>query len=1423
MAIYVFVTDSAKEDCKRHGMDAHILERFAERIENSQQLEVFERNNPHPILVKKKFYGHDRRLIALQKHVETDTIIVILRILIRGSNEYTDHFEGKASSETTIGYIDRQYKAATNDDMIREFVAKRNVIAPPKPLPDVSSTELEFLWSEAYPGVEDDIMVCETHEFVQDIRQPQLRTQLIRIPDMVVKAVSGHADELSVVVSDQNTGLRLLAYNSPKTNQCVLLRLFQGSPDLLEKAINDWKQKITNQEHSTILRFCRVSYPSLVCGDEQIWVSLHSENDDTDSVANLSLSPEEGDILTSCDRHDGENAGFPLFINGRAGSGKSTLLQYLFAFSFRRWLLTLGTDGNLQSCPLYLASSGTLLDVAHRAASNILTMNSSQVLEGHQLNVKSQAALAQCFKQTTGFMHWLLPPEDAKNFPFANRVDYAAFRRLWDEQFRNEPKARREYGPQVSWHVIRGLIKGFSSSELLEESEYETLPRDEKSVSRDTFRNVYNRVWFNWYREKCNTENLWDDQDLARYLIDKNLLPRTHVAIFCDEAQDFTRVELDAIYQCSLFSNRSIESQSISRIPFVFAGDPFQTLNPTGFRWESVQAAFTERLLASLHRFSPFTKLPELHYEELTFNYRSAKRIVHLCNTIQASRALLFDYGSLRPQETWRLQDSQNAPAFLDVSDIQIKESLREQKDLVLIIPCEEGEETEYVASDPFLKEIVDLDDDGIPLNVQSAARSKGLEFKRVGLYGWSRRAEARRIAELLKSIEIPSVDTDEKLQLEYFMNNLYVAASRAQRRLFIIDEGQSRDGLWWIVDDEEHLQKLTQSLSESWKDHIGSMVTGGADSFQHDKDTNKRRAEQQKAEGLAKRSSFTLRQAARYFELDGNTIESNRCRGFAYRFAKRHVDSARHFEDAGDFEDAVRSLWEGSRFSDVAKLAERCPSVADLPECVLSLFICEAGNTVDECIETLNRILDATKNNSCYARAIGERTWAAGIERALSKILGDTHKPVSGPKADMIVDSLQELIDHGLEVGRETQAKLNLAAGNFEQVVELLRDDVSSPLYQDAFALRALGEVGSGQSITETDAEIVGEYFLRLTPPNFQSAADYFYRAKSVTRQLDCLEAACVSESIENPSLAKVIETTLQAVLEHRDWANLVAIVSGWRPLGAAGMDTPKKYKRQVEDRILKIISDNKFLWRVVLPFLASSDGLANDTGQQRIQVQKLLKNLVSNQAWRKFVSPNLMGAAIERAGKDIDALIFYEDLMRSESDARIRKYAQIRWVVCKLRQAKRQNSNANRQEAQRVMDKYQWDDDVVREEYPANIDGSLTPVSSDSEQETARAVRAVTLLADRERVTVGQLEFTYLEARGWINIESSEGLRARVLIGEVSVESNDVEIQKRDANTYIFHDLGLQVQWQDGGTVNLMHDGQLLQVVGSGNRPSG
>ena len=128
---------------------------------------------------------------------------------------------------------------------------------------------------------------------------------------------------------------------------------------------------------------------------------------------------------------------------------------------------------------------------------------------------------------------------------------------------------------------------------------------------------------------------------------------------FCDEAQDFTRVELEAIRRMSLFSDRTVTPQDVARIPFVFAGDQFQTVNPTGFRWDA-KAWFVEKFIFALDP-NRRSGLNDINYHELSYNYRSTVRIVGFSNYVQALRAYLFDLPDVEPQIPW--DNSSASPA----------------------------------------------------------------------------------------------------------------------------------------------------------------------------------------------------------------------------------------------------------------------------------------------------------------------------------------------------------------------------------------------------------------------------------------------------------------------------------------------------------------------------------------------------------------------------------------------------------------------------------------------------------------------------------------------------------------------------------------------------------------------------------------
>jgi hypothetical protein len=118
------------------------------------------------------------------------------------------------------------------------------------------------------------------------------------------------------------------------------------------------------------------------------------------------------------------------------------------------------------------------------------------------------------------------------------------------------------------------------------------LPDNQKSVTEDIYKKVYDNVWQS-YQEHKKKKLLWDDQDLARYVLKNNLVKALFSAIFCDETQDFTRIELEIIYRLSIYSERKMPSNLISKIPFAFAGDELQTLNPTGFNWNALTAGYT--------------------------------------------------------------------------------------------------------------------------------------------------------------------------------------------------------------------------------------------------------------------------------------------------------------------------------------------------------------------------------------------------------------------------------------------------------------------------------------------------------------------------------------------------------------------------------------------------------------------------------------------------------------------------------------------------------------------------------------------------------------------------------------------------------------------------------------------------------------
>ena len=121
-------------------------------------------------------------------------------------------------------------------------------------------------------------------------------------------------------------------------------------------------------------------------------------------------------------------------------------------------------------------------------------------------------------------------------------------------------------------------------------------PFDKSGVNFDEFKRLLENI--DKYKKYFDEKAGWDDLDIVRYALSKyddGSRFHKYAVIFFDEAQDFTKIETDLILKLSVYSKYDLTTrEEDSKIPIAFAGDPNQTINPTGFRWGSTQEIFNE-------------------------------------------------------------------------------------------------------------------------------------------------------------------------------------------------------------------------------------------------------------------------------------------------------------------------------------------------------------------------------------------------------------------------------------------------------------------------------------------------------------------------------------------------------------------------------------------------------------------------------------------------------------------------------------------------------------------------------------------------------------------------------------------------------------------------------------------------------------
>jgi hypothetical protein len=917
MTYFTSVSPTCQQEAKRHGQTA-VVNNLAQRIELGQAID-----NLEPLgKFRKKGLGKSYRLIIGVVYDQDDCLLVFWRVLPKSSKEYSSFCENPESFR-------HDFEVFCNTQNLEQVFREKRQSSEITQLRNLDEVERTYLYWPASHEV-DEWLILESPEWVQrtDQETGPFSSYLSSLHDHVYNLAEKHPNDTETW--DDKVGLLYRCLPEERLTY-LIAPVKRGDTEDLERLRRQFQRELYAPiDAESLLRKSRRTYPELIVYEPELWIDRIQKESEK---ANLALSREEAEIL----RH--QQDGYPLFINGRPGSGKSTVLQYLFADHLQQFM----TDASMLGRPLYLTYSRDLLDIAKENVRSILTCNGRRLVsKGARNREEVEQSIEGCFADFRDFLFSLLP--SVHRFVEDRYLSFPEFRLRFEERFSRHPnKHVRKITAELAWHVIRTYIKGMLSEqeEDYDVEHYKELPSKRKSLTDSTYEIVYQEIWLGWYRPLCEDEEYWDDQDLARRLLElatddpESFDLARYPVIFCDEAQDFTKNELRLIYRLSLFSRRNLTPDILRRVPFAFAGDPFQTLNPTGFDWESTRTAFYEALVGQLDRAEKPTL--ELNYQELSFNYRSTRAIVQLCNFIHLVRGVAFGKRDLHPQRTY-FDEAANMPVYFDVNSPVLQSKLRGQQEIVIIVPCQEGEELDYIQNDEFLSTIaLSPDRTQIVRNILSPMRAKGQEFSRVVVYKFGEVCSTD-YADLLELIDPQDqqrqMSPEQIIPAEYFINRLYVAASRAQKRLFIADTSKGFGSFWRFFEKEdpavfvqryrEHVQQPRNAGQFTW--HVDDLVKiqpGDQNSWEQDHDNPSDLAEEFYRSGLRTKDTYKLRLAIQNYQAAGIADKQRECEGWLLEFEGEFEKAGECFAEIGNRDKARRLFWKAGVFHRILEFGE--------------------------------------------------------------------------------------------------------------------------------------------------------------------------------------------------------------------------------------------------------------------------------------------------------------------------------------------------------------------------------------------------------------------------------------------------------------------------------------------------------------------
>lgn len=980
----VYITDVCLDKAKDQNTDKN-LENVRNKIiaeQSISNLDTFASS------FRKKTLPNSTLLICYEYEdiEENNQIVIFLDILKYSEKEYSTFFKYNQKNHTELYRYFNVEKAIQN---AKDFFGKLNI---EKGVSLVSPSEEEEEWLLLNSNTvteEDDIYIFESFNWVETIK----KTDNLHLLSSIWSDLGHLLNNISLLEEYGNLyyndkfSFGIEYYYFPSVKKLILLDITRSKENKRhERTIerfntvkDDGRIEVINDE---IKKQCARSYPYYILIDLPIWKDVENSVE-----ANLTLSPEEMNILNELKNSEdkSEMPRFPLFVNGRAGSGKTTVIQYVIK-PYLEFCLE-KEDNNL--FPIYLTYNNQLLLRAKETMKQLITKNHEALVRKQDSNStridQLDSTLDKTFKIFHEFLFELMPEHISKKYQRNKKISYKQFKEFYEKEFKHSHS--REY-PDLVWHTIRTYIKGMrdiDSNLELNPIEYAEISEELRTIEAETYKKIYTKYYEDWYLKLCKDEGFWDEQDLVAEVLRSNYyLKFQYPCIVCDESQDFTKIELNLILRLNLFYHRKLKPYQLRNLPLVFAGDPMQTINPTGFRWESVKALFYQQLIGNLDSNGK-AKL-EINYKELQYNYRSQGSIVKFLNVIQLLRGALFSM-DIKPQEAWRSDENTIVPKYYKITESVIKDKLkRDLTNLIIIVDCDSSEVDEFIEKDSFLKEIASTH------NILSPMQAKGSDWQHVILYKFGETAPE----ELKKMISDAKIDAtipeDNRLKIAYFLNRLYVAASRPRKSLIVIDTEEAIKRFWKFTIDGSHFDKMTTEykdrVREEWKESsLCYLEEGGSEVLPDTGDKPFETADKFFDIGMNEENPDYLRRAIQnYNNADMPDCEkAKKAEAFSNKFELKYREAGKQFVDLKLYEEALICFFKEQDYSSILSIRDK-PEIIDRIEICIAQMITSSNdkdiNKISHYFKKLTEFLLKEKN------ILEKEEWIFALDSVLNSIV---------------------------------------------------------------------------------------------------------------------------------------------------------------------------------------------------------------------------------------------------------------------------------------------------------------------------------------------------------------------------------------------------------------------------------------------------